>query len=47
METEDIKIENMIYEISGKQVMFVSDVAQIYNSETKVVNQAIKRNIER
>ena len=27
--------------------MFVSDVAQIYNSETKVVNQAIKRNIER
>ena len=47
METEDIKIENMIYEIRGKQVMFVSDVAQIYNSKTKVVNQAIKRNIER
>ncbi len=47
MEKEDIKIENMIYEIRGKQVMFVSDVAQIYNSETKVVNQAIKRNIER
>ena len=37
----------MIYEIRGKQVMFVSDVVQIYNSETKVVNQAIKRNIER
>ena len=37
----------MIYEVRGKQVMLVSDVAKIYNSETKIVNQTIKRNINR
>ena len=47
IEIKDVEIKNMIYEIRGKQVMLVSDVAQIYNSETKVVNQAIRRNIER
>lgn len=41
------KIENLIYEIRGKQVMLVSDVARIYNSETKVINQVVKRNFER
>ncbi len=38
IEIKDVEIKNMIYEIRGKQVMLVSDVAQIYNSETKVVN---------
>ncbi len=47
IEKENIKIEDMIYEIRGKQVMLVNDVAEIYNSETKVVNQTIKRNIKR
>ena len=47
VEKEDIEIENMIYEIKGKQVMLVSDIAKIYNTETKIVNQTIKRNIER
>ena len=28
---EEIKIENMIYEIRGKQVMLDSDVAKLYN----------------
>ena len=27
--------------------MLVSDIAKIYNTETKIVNQTIKRNIER
>ena len=44
---ENDSIENLIYEIRGRQVMLVSDVARIYNSETKVINQVIKRNIER
>ena len=44
---EDIKIENMIYEIRGKQVMIDSDLARIYETETRRINEAVKRNIER
>ena len=44
---DNSKIENMIYEIRGKHVMFNSDVARLYNVETKVLNQVIKRNINR
>jgi len=44
---EEIKIENMIYEIRGKQVMLDSDVAQLYNYDTKRINEIVKRNIER
>lgn len=36
---DNSKIENMIYEIRGKQVMFNSDVARLYNVETKVLNK--------
>lgn len=42
-----MEIENMIYEIRGKQVMLASDVAKLYHVETKVLNQTIKRNINR
>lgn len=42
-----IKIENLIYEIRGKQVMLASDVAKLYHSETKVINQVVKRNLNR
>lgn len=42
---EDISI--MIYEIRGVQVMLSSDIAKLYNVETKVLNQTIKRNINR
>ena len=42
---EDIK--NLIYTIRGKQVMLDSDVAMLYHYETKKINQAVKRNIER
>ena len=42
-------IENMIYEIRGKQVMLDSDLANIYKctNGTKDINKAVKRNIER
>ena len=42
----DVKIENMIYEIRGKQVMLDSDLAKLYNVETKRINEAVKNNIE-
>lgn len=42
-----IKIEDMIYEIRGKQVMLASDVAKLYDSETKIINQVVKRNANR
>lgn len=41
------RIEDMIYEIRGKQVILSSDVARLYNSETKIINQVVKRNINR
>ena len=40
-------IENMIYNIRGVQVMLSSDVAKLYQVDTKVLNQSIKRNIKR
>ena len=43
----NIKIENLIYEIRGKQVMFDSDLAMLYQTETRVINQKVKRNINR
>ena len=42
---EDIK--NLIYTIKGKQVMLDSDVTRLYHYETKNVNKAVKRNIDR
>lgn len=44
---EELNIENMIYEIRGKQVILTQDVAKLYEVETKVLNQTIKRNINR
>ena len=44
-ETDNIK--NLIYTIRGKQVMLDSDVAMLYHYETKNINKAMKRNIER
>lgn len=43
----DVKIENMIYEIRGKQVMLDSDLTKLYNVETKRINEAVKNNIEK
>lgn len=41
------EIESRIYNIRGQQVMLDSDLAGIYQVETKVFNQAVKRNAER
>ena len=37
-------IENMIYEIRGVQVMLDSDLAKLYEVETKRINEAVRRN---
>ena len=47
MEIENIKIEDMIYDIRGKQVMIDRDLAKLYQIETRTLNQRVKRNIER
>lgn len=40
-------ITSRIYEIRGEKVMFDFDLAELYGIETKVLNQAVKRNHER
>jgi len=40
-------IENLIHVIRGKQVMLDRDLARLYGVETRVLNQAVQRNIER
>ena len=42
---EELNIENMIYEIIGKQVMLDSDLSKLYNVETKRINEAVKNNL--
>lgn len=44
---DDKEIRNMIYTFRGKQVMIDSDLAMLYRVETKVFNQAVKRNLNR
>ncbi len=46
-ETGKTKIEERIFTIRGRQVMIDKDLALLYGVETKVLNQAVKRNIER
>jgi len=41
------QIENKIFTIRGKQVMLDRDLAQLYQVETRVLKQAVKRNITR
>ena len=40
-------IQNRIYEFRGQKVMLDRDLAEMYRVQTKVLNQAVKRNIER
>lgn len=40
-------IQNRIYTIRGMQVMLDRDLAELYGVETKVLNQAVKRNSDR
>ena len=46
---DNIKIENMIFEVRGKQVMLDSDLAKLYRctNGTKDINKSVNRNIER
>ena len=46
--SEDLMIvQNLIYEIRGQKVMLDFDLARLYQVSTGVLNQAVKRNIER
>ena len=44
---KNLSIEQRIYIIRGKEVMLSSDVANLYQVETKRINEVIKRNINR
>ncbi len=46
-EITPILVQSKIFLIRGKQVMIDRDLAELYGVETKVINQAVKRNIER
>ena len=48
-EREAEKVENLIYEVRGVQVMLDSDLARLYEcaNGTKTINLAVKRNAER
>ena len=47
MNLELAAINEMIYVIRGQKVMFDVDLANLYGVETKVLNQAVKRNLKR
>ncbi|MBF0473942.1 MAG: ORF6N domain-containing protein [Nitrospirae bacterium] len=50
-ETKDLipqeRIEGKIFVIRGKKLIIDRDIAELYEVETKVLNQAVKRNIDR
>ena len=43
----EISVEDKIYEINGVEVMLDSDLAELYNVETKRINEAVYRNKEK
>ena len=46
--TTDVEvIKHRIYEVRGMRVMLDRDLAELYGVETRVLNQAVRRNIER
>lgn len=47
MTNELIPIQSYIHEIRGQKVMLDFDLAKLYQVETKALNQAVKRNVER
>ena len=47
MTNDLIPIQDQIYTIRGQKVMLDSDLAKLYEVETKVLNQAVKRNIDK
>ena len=47
MITSEITIKQQIILLRGKQIILDRDLAKIYQVDTKVLNQAVKRNIDR
>ena len=49
LKEDNINIEDMIYEVRGKQVMLDSDLARLYKcaNGTKTINQAVNRHLDR
>ncbi len=47
IEINEVTIKNLIHVIRGQQVILDSDLAMLYQVETRVLNQAVKRNIAR
>ncbi len=47
MSDELILVQSLIHEIRGKKVMLDFDLARLYHVETRVLNQAVKRNTKR
>ena len=41
------RIENRIYLLRGRKVMLDRDLAELYDVPTKVLNQAVRRNLKR
>ena len=41
-----MEIKSLIYSLRGKQVMLDSDLASLYQVETKNLNKAVKRNMK-
>lgn len=47
VDSTEERIENLIYYVRGQQVMIDSDLAVLYNVETKRLNESVKRNAKR
>ncbi len=47
VEAQIEQIRSKIYFIRGHRVMFDSDLSELYGVDTKVLNQAVRRNLER
>jgi ORF6N domain-containing protein len=43
----DLALSQLIHEIRGQKVMLDEDLAEVYGTTTKALNQAIKRNVHR
>ena len=46
-EISNLQIEKKIFVIRGVQVMIDRDIAELYGVETRILNQAVKRNLNR
>ena len=47
MKDELILVQDLIHEIRGKKVMLDFDLARLYQVETRALNQAVQRNLDR